>query len=176
MAGNVLTTDYIWSFTTAAAALPILNGTVVLQGRPAAPHINWQVPVHVDFYTAGNNTTPAFSYDVTTNQNGVFTINDVPTGTYTIVVKNTHTLQRVKAAQNIVGGSNNISFGTLLEGDGISNNVINIFDLSLLANCFGKSVGQPGYDFRVDFNNDGTINIFDLSLLSSNFLKTGEAP
>ena len=163
-------------FTNTLAVPATLSGSVVLQGRPAAPHARWVVPVHVDFYAAGNNVTPAFSYDVTTDQNGIFTINNVPLGTYTIAVKNSHTLKRVKSAQIIIGGNNSINFGTLLEGDGVNNNVVNVFDLSLLASSFGKSLGDPGYDSRVDFNNDSTINIFDLSLLANNFSKTGETP
>ena len=176
-AAGLFAIDSAKLFPDCLVAVPaVLSGTVVLQGRPAAPHVNWQVPVHVDLYAPDNNITPAYSYNVTTNQNGIFTINDVPLGTYTIAIKNTHTLKRVKSAQAIIGGNNNINFGTLLEGDGINDNVVNIFDLSLLANCFGKSVGQPGYDSRVDFNNDSTINIFDLSLLATNFFKTGETP
>jgi hypothetical protein len=163
-------------FVNTLAIPATLNGTVTLQGRPAAPHANWQVPVTVDFYAPGNNTTPAYSYVVTTNQSGIFTINNAPIGTYTITVKNSHTLKRVKQSQVIIGGSNSINFWTLLEGDGVSNNVVNVLDLSLLASCFGKSTNDPGFDSRVDFNHDGIVNIFDLSLLASNFSKSGENP
>jgi hypothetical protein len=163
-------------FTNNLATPAILTGSVTLQGRPAAPHIRWQVPVHVDLFAAGNNITPAFSYEVTTDQNGVFIINNAPTGVYTIAVKSTHTLQRVKPLQSITPGNNFANFGLLLEGDGVSNNVVDVFDLSLFTSAFGKNIGDPGFDSRVDFNNDGTINILDLSLLANNFSKTGETP
>jgi len=85
-------------------------------------------------------------------------------------------LKRVSQLETFGAGVKNLSFGILLEGDGMSNNVVNVFDLSLMASCYGKSVGEPGFDSRVDFNNDGTVNIFDLSLLASNYSKTGETP
>ena len=99
-----------------------------------------------------------------------------PLESYTIAVKNSHTLKRVKHLQAITPGGNNVNFGTLLEGDGVNNNIVNVFDLSLLASTFGKSSGDPGFDSRADFNHDGTVNIFDLSLLATNFSKTGENP
>ena len=101
--------DVVYVNTLAVPA--VLTGTVTLQGRPAAPHASWQIPVTVDFYVAPNMTTPAFSYNVTTNQNGVFTINNVPPGIYTIAVKNSHTLKRVKHLQAITEGGNNVNFG-----------------------------------------------------------------
>jgi hypothetical protein len=33
-----------------------LTGTITLQGRPAAPDAQWQVPVQVELYTTGNRT------------------------------------------------------------------------------------------------------------------------
>jgi hypothetical protein len=73
-------------------------------------------PVHVDLYTAGNNVTPAFSYDVTTDQDGVFIINNAPMGIFTMTAKNSHTLQSVKTLQSITPGNNFVNFGLLLEG------------------------------------------------------------
>jgi len=170
------TTDSVKIFPDRDGTKGTLNGAITLQARPAPPNTQWQVPLTVEFYTNGNVATPEFTHNVTTNQNGGFTINDVPLGTYTIAVKNTHSLKRVLKSKSIGIGINSINFGTLLEGDGISDNAVNIFDLSLLGSCFGKSLGQPGYDSRVDFNGDSTINIFDLSILSANFSKTGETP
>ena len=166
--------DVVYIHSLAAPAS--LNGSVTLQGRPAAPHASWQVPLTVDLYIAPDMSTPAFSYSVTTDADGAFTINNIPTGVYTIAVKNSHTLKRVKQAQTISSGTNNVDFGTLLEGDCAEDNIVNVFDLSLLATSFGKSIGETGFDPRVDFNHDGTVNIFDLSLLANNYSKTGENP
>jgi glucose/arabinose dehydrogenase/PKD repeat protein len=175
-AAGLSTKDSSKIFPNLNGTLGTLNGSVVLQGRPAAPNAQWQVPLTVDFYESGNMTTPAFTYNVTTDNNGNFSCNDIPLGTYKIAVKNAHTLKKVSSLQTIGAGINNINFGTLKEGDALSDNVVNIFDLSLLASVYGKSFGDPGFDFRADFNNDGTVNIFDLSLLANNFNLTGEAP
>jgi len=55
------------------------------------------------------------------------------------------------------------------ESDDSNNNVVNGVDPSLLAGCFGKSPGEPGYDARVAFHHDSTINILVLSLPGINF-------
>jgi hypothetical protein len=163
-------------FTNTLAVPADLTGTVALQGRPPAPHARWQVPLVVDFYAAGNNTTPAFSYNVTTDQNGIFTISDLPLGTYTISVKNPHTLKRVKHSQVIVGGNNAVSMETLLEGDVNNDNYVTLSDISILINNFNKTVGDPGVDPRADLNGDGFITLSDLSLLINNFNQAGELP
>ena len=163
-------------FTNTLAVPATLNGTVVLQGRPAAPHASWQVPVQVDLYASSDNTTPVFSTVVNTDQNGTFTIADLPLGTYTVSVKNVHTLKRVKHTQTIVGGNNNINFGTLLEGDVSGDNFIILPDLSIMVNNFNKIVGNPGVNGQADLNNDGYVTLADVSLLINNFNKAGETP
>jgi len=175
-AAGLSTKDSAKIFPNVNQTLGTVNGSIVLQGRPAAPNAQWQVPLTVDFYASGNMTTPAFSYNVTTDNSGNFTCNDVPLGSYKIAIKNTHTLRKVTSLQTIGAGPNNLAFGTLREGDAISDNVVNIFDLSLLASSYGKNLGDAGFDPRVDFNGDGTINIFDLSLIANNFNQTGETP
>jgi len=42
-------------------------------------------------------------------------------------------------------------------------------DFSILKGTFGKSVGQPGYDARADFNSDGAIGSVDFASQKSNF-------
>jgi len=175
-AAGLSTKDSAKIFPNVVGALGTLNGTVVLQGRPPAPNDQWQVPLTVDFYAQGNMNTPAFTRNVTTNNSGNFTVDDITPGTYKIAVKNGHTLTRVSQLETFGAGVKNLNFGTLLEGDGVNNNVVNVFDLSLLASTYGKSFGEVGFDPRADFNNDGVVNIFDLSILASNYNLTGEAP
>jgi hypothetical protein len=165
----------------AASYGPVVNGTltgtVTLQGRPAKPHARWQIPLHVDLYANGNMSEPAFSYnDITTDENGNFTINNIPSGTYVLVIKNTHTLKRVIPSLVMTSEGTNINTDTLLEGDANNDNMVNIFDFGILAGSFNKSVGNPEFDARADFNDDGIVNIFDFGLLAENFLKTGETP
>ena len=160
----------------AAVDFADINGSVTLQGRPAAPNAQWEVPLKVDIYANGNTSTPAYTYNVTTDQSGNFTISNIPVGTYTIAVKNAHTLKRVLADQVLVLGANALNFGTLLEGDATNNNVINLSDLGLLISSYNKVVGDPNYAPNADLNKNGVVNLSDLGLLISNYNKIGETP
>lgn len=175
-AAGLSTKDSAKIFPNVDNVLGTLHGSVTLQGRPAAPHAQWQVPLKVDFYAAGNMNTPAFSRNITTDNSGNFIITDITPGNYKVAIKNIHTLKKVSQLETFGGGVKSINFGVLREADATNDNVVNIFDLSLLANLYGKSLGDPGFDQRADFNHDGTINIFDLSLLANNYGTTGENP
>ena len=155
-------------------SIPVaLEGIVTLQGRPAPPSPSWSVPLTVDFYLAGNTFIEA-SFDVTTDQNGMFTIADtgLDPGNYVVAVKNSHTLQ-VAYAATLSEGSNVIDFGSLPEGDANDDNTVTIVDFSILSTTFNRSVGDAGYDGRADFNEDNIITISDFSLLSTNFGMSG---
>ena len=56
---------------------------------------------------------------------------------------------------------------TLPGGDVTGDDIINIFDLALVASQYG------GGDPLADVNADGVVNIFDLALVANNFGKTG---
>jgi hypothetical protein len=56
---------------------------------------------------------------------------------------------------------------TLPGGDVTGDDIINIFDLALVASRFGSN------DPAADVNGDGVVNIFDLTLVASNFGRVG---
>jgi hypothetical protein len=62
------------------------------------------------------------------------------------------------------------SRASTLTGDLNNDGTVNILDLSILLNGWGKT-GVPG-----DLNGDGAINVLDLSLLLTNWTKTGPTP
>jgi glucose/arabinose dehydrogenase len=175
-AAGLSTKDSAKIFPNVNQTLGTFNGSVVLQGRPAAPNAQWQVPLTVDFYASGNMATPAFTYNVTTDNSGNFTCNDVPPGSYKIAVKNERTLRKVTTLQNIIAGTNTLNFGTLMEGDANNSNTVTIADFSVLLNSFNKTVGNPGYDPRADFNRDNFVTLADFSLLLNNFNQVGQTP
>lgn len=161
------------NYTATYAPTTTITGQVTLQGRPAAPNAQWQVPVVVELYVTGNPTAIA-TFTATTNTSGQFTISGVPVGTYNIKVKNSHTLARVKLSQALVAGGNSIDFGTLLEGDVNNDNFVTLSDLSLLINSYNKTLGDLGYDGRADLNNDNFVTLSDLSILINNYNTAGE--
>jgi hypothetical protein len=53
-------------------------------------------------------------------------------------------------------------------GDLNSDNLVNIFDLSILLSNYGKAQAQST-NSKTDLNSDGTVNIFDLSIILSKY-------
>ena len=164
--------DVVFTNTLASNTL---NGSVTLQGRPAAPHSSWEVPLVLEFFTPGN-PVPVHIANVTTDQNGNFTVPDLPLGTFHIAVKNPHTLRKVKLSQTIEAGVNTLDFGTLLEGDATNDNFVSSSDLIQLLSSYNKIFGDAGFLQAADFNNDGFVSSSDLILILSNYNKIGEAP
>jgi parallel beta-helix repeat protein len=65
----------------------------------------------------------------------------------------------------LIGGQVLVSVLGDVNGDGR----VDIFDAIQLANAFGTSTGQPGYNANADINNSGRVDIFDAILLANNF-------
>jgi hypothetical protein len=151
----------------------ILVGTIQLQGRPAPPNAQWQMPLVVRLYSG---TTLINTYNVTTDNNGQFTITGIAPGTYTIAVKGFNTLRRVLFNQTISAGSNNVNIGMLRGGDANGDNFVGGADFSILLNSFNKKIGDAGFDARADFNGDGFVTGADFSLLVNAFNQQGENP
>jgi ribosomal protein S30 len=158
--------------TTVTILTTEVNGSVTLQGRPAKPHPSWIVPLTIAFYRTGE-TVPAYEFTPTTDNNGQFVVSGFLPGTYSVLVKNSHTLSNLRQI-TIVAGPNQLDLGTLREGDVNDDNEINLADFSALVPTFGKAVGAVGYDSRADFNHDGNVTIADFSLLSANYGLIGD--
>ena len=151
----------------------ILVGTIQLQGRPAPPNAQWQMPLVVRLYSG---TTLVNTHNVTTDNNGQFTITGIAPGTYTIAVKGFNTLRRVLFNQTISAGSNNVNIGMLRGADANGDNFVGGADFSILLNSFNKKIGDAGFDARADFNGDGFVTGADFSLLVNAFNQQGENP
>ena len=149
----------------------MLASAVTLQGRPAAPDVRWEIPLHVVVTPQGGGAA-VFDGEVTTDENGQFELNALTPGDYRLWVKGSHMLA-VAQDVTVVAGENTVTVGVLREGDTDGNNLVNLTDFSLLAATFGKQVGDGGYDERADFNGDGIVNLLDFSLLATNFGQAG---
>ena len=161
------------SYIAVYGPLTTISGQITLQGRPAAPAPEWQVPVVVELYVTGR-TLPVLSYTTTTDVNGHFTVSNVPVGNFNVAVKNIHALRSIKLNQNLITGGNTIDFGVLLEGDANNDNTVDLLDFSVLLSTYNKIVGDPGYDARADFNGDDVVDLLDFSILLPNYNTDGE--
>jgi hypothetical protein len=113
-------------------------------------------------------------YPASTDQSGYFTVTtSLAFGDYNWRVKNSHTLANT-GVLTLGGGTQNIEMGTLKEGDASNDNCVRAVDFTILKNTFAKSLGDPGYDTRADFNTDNQVGISDFNLLKSNFGLCGQ--
>jgi len=151
-----------------------LQGNVTFVGRGTPPNNKWIENFTVRFYQ--NDTEMPWSpLNITTNDNGVFTMTGLTPGTYDISIKNSTCLTKLVTNVTLTAGNTTVvDFGTMREGDANGDDKINILDASFLASRFGSSEGDPGWSPNCDFNRDGHINILDASALASNFGQHGD--
>ena len=149
-----------------------LSGHVDLQGREIPPDASWETPLTVVFFETGTDTVVR-EEDVTTDNEGNFTVADVASGTYDIGVKCPRSLSNLVtgvafSAETVTP----VNFGTLREGDANNDDAITAPDYSYLYTYFGATL-SPGVDY-CDFNRDGVVSGLDYSLLWGNFGQAGD--
>jgi peptide/nickel transport system substrate-binding protein len=71
----------------------------------------------------------------------------------------------------ISSGSSTYDKYVLITGDVNGDAKVDILDAIQVANSFGKSLGQPGFNANADLNHDNMVNILDAILLANNFNK-----
>jgi hypothetical protein len=149
--------------------------SVVLQGGSRPPE-GWEVPVTIKFFSPGADVMtddPLEQFDLTTTKSDSTAVCQcsVDPGTYDITTVSEHTLINVKRDVVISSPSTAVDMGTLLEGNGNDDIIINISDLGILAVSYMCLEGEPCYDPRADFDRNGIVNISDLGLLAVNYMK-----
>jgi len=149
-----------------------INGSVTLQGRPAAPDPSWVTDLTLSLTIPGESV-PAYVFYPTTTDRGTFVIAGIETGAYEARIKNSHTLQNLFAGALQVG-ANNVDFGILKEGDANGDNYVTLLDFSILSTAFSTCQGDAGFDTRADFNVSQCVTIHDFSLLATNFAQAGD--
>jgi trimeric autotransporter adhesin len=88
------------------------------------------------------------------------------TGSRAVFLPNVGTTQariRVEAVDNVFFDVSNANFTITQQADVNADGTVNCADYYLVRNLQGVSVGQPGFDPRVDINGSGTIESRDLS-------------
>ena len=153
-----------------------LKGQVNFAGRGDAPNDRWIEPFDVTLFEPGNLSNVLWTGVATTNNTGVFTIDNIPpNATYDIGIKNWTCLSEL--VTNVTVGVNEtieVDFGIPREGDANNDDQINILDMSAVGAAYGSSEGGENWNANCDFNRDGNINILDASILASNYGQSGD--
>jgi hypothetical protein len=153
-----------------------------------AAYVGWGVKINV---TVGNEGDIAETFNVSAYYDdfliGTLTVTDLASGmnttltfiwdtkgvapchNYTIKAEASVVPYEMDLADNIyIDGKVKIKMLGDANGDG----AVDIYDLVIAANSFGRRSGDPGWDERADFNRDGLIDVFDLVIAAVNFGKT----
>ncbi len=154
--------------TSATEAYPTwtapLNITVVVENQGTATE-TFNITVYANTTEIGTrevtlaegaNTTLIFNWNLTGVTEGNFTIRAEATVLYgeTDTADNTLTDGTVKIKH---------------PGDANDDDILNAYDLGILAKAWGTSVGDELYDPRADFNGDGTIDTLDHDILKAHW-------
>lgn len=140
---------------------------------------NHSILIHVTTQNQGNFTenfnlttycnTTAIDTQTITLTNGTSTTTDFAWNTTGIATYINYTISAETAESSLTNGTITVVHPGDVNGD----EIVDIFDLVLVANAYGSSKGDPSYIPNADINDDGTIDIFDLVLVSSHYGETG---
>ncbi|NEN23585.1 hypothetical protein G3O08_08735 [Cryomorpha ignava] len=111
----------------------------------------------------------------TIDENGHFTLEEVPAGAYNILVKVEGYLAKLSAGIVVAEGQNSFNTGAIIAGDVNGSNSINISDISTISASFGSLSTDDDYNYLADFNCDGIINVVDISVLNLSFGMVGDS-
>lgn len=162
--------------TTPAPCTTCLDVQVLLEGRPPAPNSRWVVPLSVMLMPRVNASgAPTFSSTLSSSTEGRIRLNDLTPGTYDLLIKGEHTLQR-RVAVTVNPGTNQTEAGLLYEGDVVDNNRVDLLDFSLLSTAYADCTGTPTWVEKADLNGDGCVDGDDLALLQTNYGLAGDEP
>ncbi|MFN8490472.1 MAG: S8 family serine peptidase [Caldilineaceae bacterium] len=153
----------------------MLKASVDLQGRPAKPDLTWSIPLTVELQPSDGSAP--LVYTVQTDNQGSFTIDEVPVGVYNIRVKGAHTLANLVKNVTLTQDCPPLFLGVLLEGDVDIKTTLNqtlVPDFGQLSGSFNRCEGDAGYLANADLNGNHCVAIDDFSLLANNYLKQGD--
>jgi hypothetical protein len=173
-------TDYLgWTMVVNGTAEVVpgatLEGQVNFAGRGSAPNDRWIEPFNVTLFEPGNLSNVLWTGVATTNNTGVFTIDNIPAGTYDIGIKNWTCLSEL--VTNVTVGFNEtkvVDFGTTREGDANNDDYIDGSDFGILSYAWLSYPGQPNWYAGADFNRDDYVDGSDFGPLSANWKKWGD--
>lgn len=152
-------------------------------GTPLPDSLSYNPPNDADQNAAG--------IQLTLNEDGSFTLLQVPGGTYGLFVKTFHYLRaRISTDSLVVNDSTGVagsvafrwigidtSSTELRAGDANDDNQVDLADFGILGANFGEKVLSEGTaPWSADFNGDGAVNIGDFAVFQPNFGEVGMGP
>lgn len=157
------------NFIPVPTATGNIGGFILFQGISASAP---QQTITFTLTSTGANPV-TYTFPVLVAPNGVYQINDIPVGTYSMCIKGDKYLSRMVPV-TVIGNSTvtvNISLKT---GDANNDDFVDIRDLLVLIAAYNQAAPASGYNFAADFTFDGIVDIADLLLLIGNFNEQGE--
>ena len=151
---------------TIANDLPAVTGNITLEECFVQSQ-------NLTFEFRPTNGLPAFTRIVHTDSNGHYRTPNVPASTYNVAVKGSKWLQKV-IPLTVEDNREALLDVTLLTGDIVENNAVDLDDLGALSLAFDTQEGDASYDPQADLNCDGLVNLDDLGLLSLHFDEVGD--
>ena len=151
-----------------------LDVKVTFEGRPPAPNSRWVVPLVAKLVTLPDDGGPAIiTFTRPTSVDGVVRLTSLTSGSYALLLKGAHTLQR-RVEVTLSEGVNQVDVGLLSEGDILADNRVDLLDFSLLSPAYSACLGAAAFQAQADLNEDGCIAVDDLELLRRNYGDKGE--
>jgi len=110
------------------------------------------------------------SMSAVTDKDGNYTIQNVPSGSYTITAQKPGNISAIKS--DVVVGASNVKVDfQLIPGDLKIDNQINLLDRIVLSSVWKTKVGDVNWNSMMDIYEDGVIDEKDRDLLLSNWRK-----
>ncbi|MHB1294704.1 MAG: pre-peptidase C-terminal domain-containing protein [Anaerolineae bacterium] len=157
-------------------ALPVVTGTVLLQGRSPDCEPSKAITLTATFIDPLDGSARyAQIYTVTADACGVFTVTNLETKAYNVKVKGEHTLSVFRLGVVLTSTQPYIAvpFGPLHEGDIDGDNHVDADDRTLLAESYWAAPGDARFNHLANLNESGYIDALDASLLSQNDGESG---
>ena len=134
-------------------------------------------PLAITWSVANTNVAPVSATNVkislSTDSGATFPVvlaASVPnSGSANLVIPNVNSTTarlKIEAVGNVFFDVSHADFAIRLTGDVNGDGLVGCADLAIIRAAFGTVAGQPGFDPRADFNNDGIIDIRDLTYFS----------
>jgi len=148
----------------------ILKGQVNFIGRGDPGSDKWIEPFVVKLFEPGNLDNVLWTGNATTDNTGVFTIEDIVAATYDIGIKNWTSLSVLKTNVTLTAGViTPVAFGAIRQGDCKNDDdKVTLADRILMYNLWGTS------DFRGDLKRDGSVGLPDRILMYSYWNQQGD--